>query len=101
MGSILQRLWRFDQPLGVELVKVVYYTGLALIGFGAIWSFVASVFYALATPGLGAQATILVSLVAGAAAILLWRVACEVIMLAFQAHETLCEIRDRLPAQIR
>jgi hypothetical protein len=101
MGSILQRLWRFDQPIGVELVKIVYYTGFALIGFGAIWWFVASVFYALAMPSLGAQATILVSLIAGAAAVLLWRMACELIMLAFQAHETWCEIRDRLPAQIR
>jgi hypothetical protein len=83
--------------MGVALVKLVYYFGLAII-LGMMLIGVLLAMMRLASD-LGSGFVQLIAVPAvGAVALVYWRFLCELFMVAFENHARLGEIRDRLNA---
>ncbi|MEJ0059491.1 MAG: DUF4282 domain-containing protein [Terricaulis sp.] len=97
MLEIVRRFIGFDTLMGVGLVKIVYYVGLAVI-LGVMAMGVLLALMRLASD-LGSGFVQLVAVPAvGAVALVYWRFICELFMVAFENHARLGEIRDRLSA---
>jgi hypothetical protein len=97
MLEIVRRFMGFDTLMGVGLVKIVYYVGLAVIlGVTAIGILLALMRFA---SDIGSAVVQLIAVPAvGAVALVYWRFFCELFMVAFENHARLAEIRDRLNA---
>jgi len=94
--GVLARFWGFDRLIGSALVKLVYYTGMAVIGL-VLALYVLSLLPRLSY-ATGATLGLIVLAVAVAAFVLIvWRYFCELAVLAYQIFNRLGEIRDRLP----
>lgn len=96
MLDVVKGFLSFDRLLGVALVKLVYFFGFVGI-LGAVAVGVLLAFMQLLS-NFGAGAVQLIAVPAfGAVALVYWRFFCELVMVTFQNHERLVEIRDRLP----
>lgn len=94
--GIFNRLLSFDELIGGQLLRILYYVGLVGIVIWALAVLVGSLAMAQYSPGaalLGLIGAFFI-LVLGT---LFWRFTCELWMVIFKIHDRLGEIRDRLP----
>ena len=93
MRDIFQRFWSFERLLGVGLVQVLYYFGLALICGGMVIGLVLGVMTLVSDPGRGVVQMIAAPAV-GAVVLVLWRFVCEVFVVVFEMNNHLHDLRD-------
>lgn len=93
MGSLIQRFLSFDRLMGVALVRVIYYFGLALICGGIVIGVMLGVMTLVADLGRGVVQMIAIPAV-GAVVLMLWRFVCEVFVVVFEMNNHLHDLRD-------
>ena len=93
MGELIKRFWSFDRLLGVDLVKLIYYFGLAAIVVGIAIGMMLGVITLMSDLGRGFVQIIAVPAV-GAVVIVYWRFVCEFFMVVFQMNDRLGDLRD-------
>ncbi len=92
--NFLKRFWSFDRLLGVDLVKLIYYFGLAAIVVGIAVGMMLGV-VTMTSADLGQGFVQLVAFpVVGAVVIVYWRFLCEFFMVVFQMNDRLGDLRD-------
>jgi len=83
----------FDKLISTRIIRMVY-----LVGLGAIALYVlieaTGAFSRMRYDASGGLGRLMFTLALGAGGLLGWRVACEVIILGFDMHDKLTEIRD-------
>jgi hypothetical protein len=97
MLAMFQRFLGFDQLLGPELVRIVYYVAAAFIVIITGFTMLMGLTAILAGNVGGGVMQLLAAPAVGAVVLVYWRFLCELFMLAFLAYERMGEIRDRLP----
>ncbi|HVY84777.1 MAG TPA: DUF4282 domain-containing protein [Caulobacterales bacterium] len=96
MPEIVKRFFGFDTLLGVWLVKVVYFMGLAGIAGGVVIGFFMLIMTVAGGNLVGALVQLIAVPVVAAVALVYWRFLCEIFMVQFENHDRLIEIRERL-----
>lgn len=105
MGSLLKQWLNFDNFITIRILKVVYVAVTALIAVGMALGVVAAlVGCGVALKGdsiQGALASLfglVLYLVGGVLGAVVWRIYCEILIVAFKINENLQAIRDlKLP----
>jgi hypothetical protein len=103
MNALLRSWLNFDEFLTTRLLKVIYFgvTGLIALGvivgvFGGVAGCVAALRYDSIRGAVGSLGLTLLYVVGGALLAVLWRVWCEMVILAFKINENLQAVRDAL-----
>lgn len=94
---MLRTFLTFDSFIFPKITQVIYWIGLVLILLGTLVSLIGALGLAASPYGGGgfmAFFMIIISLVVGAAGLVLWRVMVELWMVQFSIHEVLRQIRD-------
>ena len=91
MTAIIKNILSFKEMISQQIIKLVYYVGLAVLAVNFVWEFFKSFQNGFATP------LALVKLIVGTVlAVLLWRVLCEVILMIFRIYGRLGDINKTL-----
>ena len=84
----------FDHFIAPFLIKLIYWVGVLIIVSAGIGGFFA--IFDLSSRGLG---SVLQTLIATVLSLLLWRLLCELLILAFNIYARLVEIRNLLSSR--
>jgi hypothetical protein len=90
----IQDFFQFHKFLAPVLIKVMYWIGLSFI---ALWTLAALIGFNSAYFGGFSMGRALLSLIAGAALALFWRILCEVWIVIFSINDRLGVISGELP----
>lgn len=92
---MLSTLLSFEEMVAIRVIKLVYWLGLGLAGLAVLVSLVSGLGRLGHDPG-GGLGAIVLALVAAFLGVLVWRIVCESMIIAFGIYDRLGEIRDEL-----
>jgi hypothetical protein len=93
MDFTLRDLLTFENLLFPRILRIVYLVGAALIGLSVLVGVLAALGAMRFSVG-GGLAQILFALIGGAVGLLVWRIVCEMWLVAFGIYDRLGQIRD-------
>ena len=91
MTAIIKNILSFKEMISQQIIKLVYYIGLALIAVNFVWGFFKSFKTGFAIPLALVELVIITVL-----GVLLWRVFCELILIIFRIYGRLGDINKTL-----
>jgi hypothetical protein len=93
-GIMLASLLNFDKFVAPTLIRVVYWVGIVGIIGGVLFQ-LSNAVQQMSYNASSALGGVIIALIGGAAALLLWRVVCEIWIVIFSINDRLGQLVDR------